>query len=100
MSGYLTDSLVSAYDWGDLDIADPDAVRKRVNQLLAFQEEQFWTVGWTTTSLDTQAGRALVLEALSLVARNKRATMPWYEEVGLIDVNQLEHLVDEEVPLD
>ncbi len=100
MSAYLTDALVSAYDWGDLDIADPDALRKRVNQLLAFQEEQFWTVGWTTTSLDTRAGRDLVLEALSLVARNKRANMPWYEEVSLIDVNQVEHLAEEELPLE
>lgn len=96
MSAYLTDALVSAYDWGELDIADPDAVRKRVNQLLTFQEEQFWTVGWTASSLDTRAGRDLVMEALSLVARNKRAEIPWYEGMGLIDVNQLDHLADEE----
>jgi hypothetical protein len=94
MSAYLTDSLVSAYDWGDLDIADPNGVRKRVNQLLAYQEEQFWTAGWTASSLDTRAGRDLVLEALSLVARNKRAELPWYEGVSLIDVN----LADEEPP--
>jgi DGQHR domain-containing protein len=100
MSAYLTDSLVSAYDWGDLDIADPDALRKRVNQLLGFQEEQFWTVGWTASSLDTRAGRDFVLEALSLVARNKRAELPWYEGVTLIDVNQVEHLADEEPTAD
>jgi DGQHR domain-containing protein len=98
MSAYLTDALVSAYDWGDLDISDPDAVRKRVNQLLAFQEEQFWEVGWTTTSLDTRAGREMVLEALSLVARNKRAELPWYEEIKLIDVNQLENFEGDKTP--
>ena len=26
MSAYITDALVSAYDWGDLDISDPDAI--------------------------------------------------------------------------
>lgn len=98
MSAYLTDALVSAYDWGDLDISDPDAVRGRVNQLLAFQEEQFWTVGWTASSLDTRAGRDLVLEALSLVTRNKRAGISWYEGIQLIDVNQIENLPDEEEP--
>ena len=98
MSAYLTDALVSAYDWGELDIADPDALRKRVNQLLAFQEEQFWTVGWTATSLDTRAGRDLVLEALALIARNKRAELPWYEGVSLIDVNQLENISGDESP--
>ena len=56
MSAYLTDALVSAYDWGELDISDPDAVRARVNHLIAFQEEQFWTVGWTSSSLDTLQG--------------------------------------------
>lgn len=96
MSAYLTDALVSAYDWGDLDISDPDAVRGRVNQLLGFQEEQFWTVGWTTSSLDTKAGREIVLEALSLVSRNKRADVPWFEEVELVDMNQLENLGGEE----
>jgi hypothetical protein len=98
MSAYLTDALVSAYDWGELDISDPDAVRGRVNRLLAFQEEQFWTVGWTSSSLDTRAGRDLVLAALSLVARNKRAGVPWYEGIQLIDVNQIENLPEEEDP--
>jgi len=96
MSAYLTDALVSAYDWGELDISDPDAVRARVNHLIAFQEEQFWTVDWTSSSLDTRAGRDLVLEALSLVARNKRAGVPWYEGIQLIDVNQIETLSSEE----
>lgn len=66
-----------------------------MNQLLAFQEEQFWRVGWTSSSLDTRAGRDLVLEALSLVARNKRAAIPWYEGIQLIDVNQIEALPGE-----
>jgi DGQHR domain-containing protein len=96
MSAYITDALVSAYDWGELDISDPEEVRTRVNLLLPFQEEEFWTVGWTSKSLDTSAGRALVLEALSLVARNKRAELPWFEGVDLVDVNQLEGFSDEQ----
>ncbi len=94
MSGYITDALVSAYDWGDLDISDPDAVRVRVKQLLVNQEEQFWVVGWTSTSLDTRAGRDIVLESLSLVARNKRADLPWFEGIDLVDVNQLDEFAE------
>ena len=92
MSAYLTDALVAAYDWVKLDISDPGAVTNAVKELLSFQEEKFWSTGWTSTSLDTKAGRDIVLESLSLVARNKRATIPWYEDVAIIDVNQLDDL--------
>ena len=92
MSAYLTDALVAAYDWRNLEISDPDASAHAVKELLAFQEEKFWTTGWTSSSLDTKAGRDMVLESLSLVARNKRANLPWFEDIELIDVNQLEDL--------
>jgi hypothetical protein len=97
MSEYVTNALLSAaFDWGDLSMSDAEAVRAKVNQLLEHQEEKFWAVEWTTKSLDTKGGREMVVKALSLVARNKRARIPWYEDVDLIDVNQLEGIAGEE----
>ena len=79
-----------------LSMSDAEAVRGKVNQLLEHQEEKFWAVEWTTKSLDTKGGREMVVKALSLVARNKRARIPWYEDVDLIDVNQLEGIAGED----
>lgn len=97
LSEYITNALQSAaFDWGELDMTDAEAVGRKVNQLLDLQEERFWTVDWTSKSLDTQAGREIVVKALSLVARNKRARIPWYEDVDLIDVNQIERAAGDE----
>lgn len=86
MTEYITDALISSYDWGRLDIADPDDVAKNVRELLKFQHREFWTRPWTTTSLDTKAGRDLVVDALVKIGRNVRSGDVWHEEVTLVDL--------------
>lgn len=86
LTKYLTDSLAKAYEWGEVDLNDPDQIAQRTNALLANQERSFWTLGWKEGGLDTVAGRQLVIDDLTRIARNRRGGLPWHEE--LITVNR------------
>jgi DGQHR domain-containing protein len=90
ISQYMTDALVTSYDWSQWDISDPVEVTKQVEVLLRYQARQFWEVPWPPSSYDTQSGRALIVESLVQIARNLRAGGIWYEDVKLVDVSQLE----------
>ena len=90
MTEYLTDSLVASYDLGLLDISNPDEVKTKTVELLSKQKYDFWTVGWTSTSYDTRAGREMVKESLIRVSRNIRSENKWYEDVAIIDIAELE----------
>ena len=86
MTEYITDALISSYDWGRLDISDPDDVARNVQELLRFQHKEFWIRPWTTASLDTKAGRDLVVDALIKIGRNVRSGDVWHEEITLVDL--------------
>ncbi len=85
---YLTESLAKAYEWGEVELTDPTQVANRTAVLLTNQEKGFWTAGWKDGGLDTAAGRRLVVEDLTRIARNRRAGLPWFEE--LITINRPE----------
>lgn len=88
MTEYICDALISSYDWGRLDITDPDDIAKNVKELLKYQQKEFWILPWTTTGLDTKAGRDLVVAALVQIARNLRSADAWYEGISLVDLSQ------------
>jgi len=95
LTRYITDALVASYDWGQLDISDPEQIKKHVKKLLSNQEKRFWEVAWKPSSYDTTAGRALVVDSLVQISRNLRADDLWYADVKIIDVTQLETIVEE-----
>lgn len=86
LTQYLTDSLAKAYEWGEVDLTNLDQIVKRTAFLLTNQERSFWTLGWKEGGLDTLAGRQLVIDDLTRIARNRRGGLPWHEE--LITVNR------------
>ncbi len=86
MTEYITDALVSYFDWGRLDIGDPDQVRKMVGELLDHQDKQFWTIPWVTGSYDTKSGVSILVAALVQIARNKRSDEPWSSEIPVLDL--------------
>jgi DGQHR domain-containing protein len=90
MTYYMADALVGSYDLGRLDVADPQEVEGLVNELLSHQERRFWQVAWTSTSYDTKAGRALIVDSLVQIARNSRSGVPWHEDVELVDAASVE----------
>ena len=90
MTQYMTDALTAQYDLGRLDISDPDAVGELVAEILETQERSFWRVPWTSTSYDTKAGRALIVQSLTQIARNVRSGAPWTENVELVDASEID----------
>lgn len=90
MTEYMTDALVASFDLGLLDISNPDEVKTKTEEILDKQKQDFWTVGWTSTSYDTRAGREMIKEALTRVSRNIRSENKWYADVDLIDIAGLE----------
>ncbi len=85
---YLTDSLAKLYEFGEVNLADPEQVATKVRVLLGNQNPDFWTSRWKDGSLDTATGRQLVVDDLTRVARNRRAGLSWFEE--LVTVNRPE----------
>jgi hypothetical protein len=86
MSQFLTDSLAKLYEWGNLDLTDPDEVRAKSETFLAAQHKEFWTRSWKSSSYDTRVGRQLIVDDLVQLTRNLRAGDPWYQDLKVVDM--------------
>ncbi|MGL5824192.1 MAG: DGQHR domain-containing protein [Nocardioides sp.] len=85
LTTFVVDDLTPLADRGSIDLADPDEVKNEVDMILADLTPNFWTSEWAAKSLDTSAGRKLVVDALTQVRRNRRRENSWYADVDLID---------------
>ena len=86
MTEYITDALVASFDWGRLDIGDPDQVNAMVAELLNHQDKRFWTIPWVAGSYDTKAGRSTIVASLVQISRNKRVDDSWYADINMLDL--------------
>jgi DGQHR domain-containing protein len=86
MTSYACELLVSRYDWGELDIADPEAVRSTVGTLLDSQTPDFWEKDWSIRINDSQLVRDTIIDSLTRIARNIRAEQPWHEGVDIVSL--------------
>lgn len=84
MTTHMTEALVAKYDWGELDVSDPDAVRGGAEQVLQFQTPEFWRCAWTLPISDTKAVRDTIIQSLTQIARNLRSGQPWHEEIDIV----------------
>lgn len=84
MTSYACELLVARYDWGELDIADPEAVRSTVGTLLDAQTAEFWEKEWNIRINDSQLVRDTIIDSLTRIARNIRAEQPWHEGVDIV----------------
>ncbi len=84
LTSFIIDDLTPLVDRGDIDISNPDTVREEVQKILATLTPAFWTSEWSARSLDTSAGRQLVVDALIQIRRNNRRDIPWYTDVQLV----------------
>ena len=87
MTQFITNSIVSSYDLGELEVTNVAEVSDRVLQLLELQKREFWTTEWSSAGYDTQAGRKLVLDSLVQVARNVRSKRQWKADVPILSAN-------------
>lgn len=84
MTQYITNSIVSSYDLGEISVTDLTDIDSRVRQLLKMQEKEFWKIDWASTSYDTSAGRKIVVDSLVQIARNKRQKLDWQSDVPVL----------------
>ena len=84
LTAFVIDDLTPLVDRGDVDIDDPDVVRGEVSKILSSLSPEFWRSEWTARSLDTSAGRQLVVDALTQIRRNNRRNLAWYADVDLV----------------
>ena len=84
MTSYMTELLVARYDYGDLDLANPEAVRATVRRLLEMQTKDFWDSEWTIRVNDSKVVQDKLVETLTHIARNIRAEQPWHEDIDMV----------------
>ena len=92
MTTFVIEDLVPLADRGDIDLADPDATRSEIeNNILRYLDPEFWRREWVAKSLDTSAGRQLVVDALTTMRRNLRRGVNWDANLRLLaDADQEE----------
>jgi hypothetical protein len=90
LTTFLTDSHASfnRVSPTPIDIGDATAVKAQVTSVLNYVPEDFWMTPWSGKSLDTAAGRKLVIDALESVADNTRAGLAWESGLSLVDIAQ------------
>lgn len=86
MTEFLVDTMVqwSMVPSTEIDLTDLNQVGKVVQQILEQQEIAFWTSEWEDSSLDTKAGRELLVKNLGTIQWNKTHKQPWNQKVSLI----------------
>lgn len=84
LTTFVIDDLVPLADRDTIDLSNPSDVEREVREILSNLEPQFWTVDWSTKSLDTSTGRQLVVDSLVQIRRNLRREINWYVDVPVI----------------
>lgn len=90
LTTFVIEDLVPLADRGDIDLADPDVTRREIEgNILAYLDPEFWEREWAPKSLDTSAGRQLVVDALATMRRNLRRGATWDADLQfLLEVDQ------------
>lgn len=82
---FVIDDLVPLADRDDIDLSDPAAVREEVDEnILSYLCPEFWERAWSSKSLDTSAGRQLVVDDLTTMRRNMVRGTRWDSDVRLV----------------
>jgi hypothetical protein len=84
VTAFMTKALVARFDMAGLDVGDPVAVQRSVEEVLGTQTPEVWRREWTVVISDARAVRDAIVEALTRISRNLRAGHPWHEEVDLV----------------
>lgn len=85
LTQFLVDDLAPLVDREMVFPSDPDSVTAEVkDRILTSLDPGFWSSDWTESSLDTTAGRRIVVDALTKMRRNVVAGRPWSDDIALI----------------
>jgi len=92
LTTFVIEDLVPLADRGEIDLADPDATRQEIkDNILDHLDPEFWERSWAAKSLDTTAGRLMVVDALRTMRRNLRRGVNWDADLqSVVEVDQNE----------
>jgi DGQHR domain-containing protein len=88
LTTFVIEDLVPLADRDKIDLSDPTEVEAEVRQIFANIDQRFWTSEWTQKSLDTSAGRRIVIDALQQVRRNSMRSAAWTTDVNLVPTSE------------
>lgn len=87
LTQYLTDAVIARVEAleevGSLE--DLEKISGHVAKALERQEYAFWEAPWSASSLDTDAGRQMVIKDLKKIAANKRNDRAWSDGLVLVE---------------
>lgn len=85
MTTYMTEALVSRFDFGDdLNITDSEQLEPLVEQFLQSLTPEFWRREWKPSSYDTRGGRDQIIQSLTRISRNLKSDRPWADDVEIL----------------
>lgn len=87
MTQFLLEDLLPLIDRDRIDAANPDQVYNEICSIIEDLVPEFWTSDWTMTSLDTTAGRKLIVDSLQKIRRNRRRNVGWYSGISLVSAS-------------
>lgn len=85
MTQFLLDDLTPLIDRDTIQADDTDQVEREARSVIKDISPEFWTDKWRLSSLDTSAGRQIVLESLKRARRNGIRELPWRVGVALFE---------------
>ncbi len=86
LTQFLVDNLSFEYDNDSLDVTNFEKIAESIDRITDAISPKLWEVKWTAKSLDTSAGRNMLVEALTQIRRNINAGRNWYESVPIVDL--------------
>jgi DGQHR domain-containing protein len=86
LTQFFVDNITYEYDNDALDVTNYDKVTECVEKVADCISPKLWTAKWSAKSLDTAAGRNLLIESLTQIRRNTNAGRSWYENVPIVDL--------------
>lgn len=84
MNEFLTDRLKMAWEFGLLDIFDPNQVQQQTLSILESIPEEFWQIDWAIRIQDNANVRNIIKNDLAQMSENRKLRKSWNADLKVI----------------
>ena len=85
LNEYIVERLKHAWEFGIVDIFDPETVEAQVADIVKLLPQEFWEADWSIKIQDNANVRRMIKQGLDRVAQNYRLKKRWYEDIELLE---------------
>jgi DGQHR domain-containing protein len=85
LNEYIVDRLKMVWEFGIIDIFDPDDVEKNVSKMINTIPEYYWEAEWSILVQDNANVRELIKKDLVKITENYRLRRNWNENLNIIN---------------